>query len=91
MAYSMEVSISAEPSLSVSIGKDPSMGITSTSVRVGTGRDVDDYKGPYEVTPTLDGFDMPVKDTAMHDDVKVNPIPIAKVSNDAGGYTYIIG
>ena len=86
-----EMSVPKDPAFELSEPKGQSMDVTSTSVRVGSGRDVDDYDGPYEVTPTLDGFDMPVKDTAMLDDVTVNPIPIAKVSNEAGGYTYIIG
>ena len=97
----MSVSVSHDAEAVLDIPKDPSfevqsdkrqdLSVTSTSVRIGSGRDVDDYGGPYELTPTLEGFDVATKDTAMLDDITVNPIPVAKVSNEAGGYTFVIG
>ena len=49
------------------------------------------YQGPYEVVPTLDGFGMDTEGLFMEEDVTVNPIPVAKTTNEAGGYTCVIG
>jgi hypothetical protein len=49
------------------------------------------YDGSYTVTPILEGFDMPTRNRAMAQNVTVKPIPISKVTNTSGGYTYTIG
>jgi hypothetical protein len=53
--------------------------------------DVDEYKGSYEVTPRLEEQTLPTALKVMRNDVKINKIPITKVSNTSGGNTVIIG
>lgn len=49
-----------------------------------------EYEGPYEVTPTIDGFTLETKDKTMADDLSVLSIPYQEVSNPQGGETVII-
>lgn len=53
--------------------------------------DIPAYGGPYELTPTLGGFQVGTGGKRMVRDVDVLPIPVSKVSNLQGGYTYTIG
>ena len=49
------------------------------------------YEGPYTLDPDFDGVTLPTKNKTMRDDVTVNPIEVARVSNSAGGTTIYIG
>lgn len=49
-----------------------------------------EYEGPYEVTPTIEGFTLETKDKTMADDLSVLSIPYQEVSNPQGGETVII-
>ena len=49
-----------------------------------------EYAGPYEVTPTVDGFVLGTKDKSMSEDLSVLAIPYQEVSNPQGGETVII-
>ena len=51
----------------------------------------DVYDGEYEVTPAVDAKVLGTKNKLMLDDVTVNPIEVARVSNPAGGRTIYIG
>ena len=52
----------------------------------------DPYEGPYEVTPlAYQDIILKTKDKNMTEDVTVKEIPIAEVSNPAGGLTLTIG
>lgn len=55
------------------------------------GGDVAEYKGSYEVTPSLDEQTLPTSRKVMREDVIIKEIPITKVSNTSGGNTIIIG
>ena len=49
------------------------------------------YEGEYEVTPTFADQTMETSGLLMEEDVKIEAIPVARVSNNAGGMTVIIG
>jgi|GEM_PF-6350316 len=49
------------------------------------------FAGPYELTPTLTGFEVETFRKLMEDDLKVNPIPINEAENASRGYTVTIG
>ena len=49
-----------------------------------------EFSGPYDVTPTVEGFDVGTRGKLMRDDMTVNPIPSSDVLNEAGGRTYSI-
>lgn len=49
------------------------------------------YDGPYEVTPDFNDQVLETEDLLMSDDVIVKEIPVAEVSNPAGGLTLTIG
>ena len=44
----------------------------------------DPFEGPYEVTPTVEGFSLPTKAKSMAKDLAVLEIPYAEVSNLSG-------
>ena len=50
-----------------------------------------EYRGDYEVTPTLDTQTMETAGKLMREDMTIKPIPLARVSNNSGGTTVIIG
>lgn len=52
--------------------------------------DYDNYDGSYQVTPTADGQIIPTDDKRMIEDITINPIPYAEVSNQANGITVTI-
>lgn len=56
----------------------------------GGGGKYPDYKGSYEITPSLEEQMLKTKNRSMNKDVTVNPIPTYEVSNDSGT-TFIIG
>ena len=87
----LNLTISSDPVLVAKTKSDPTMTTVSDAVRIGEGADLEPYEGSYQVTPTLEGFDVPTKDRAMEDDMSIDPIPIAQVSNPQGGYTVTIG
>ena len=49
------------------------------------------YEGPYEVIPAFDDQILETAEKTMSDDVVVKEIPVAEVSNPAGGLTLTIG
>lgn len=49
------------------------------------------YEGPYNVIPKLEEQVLATKNTSMSDDVTVEEIPVARVSNPSGGKTCTIG
>lgn len=49
------------------------------------------YDGPYEVTPDFEDQVLETEDLLMSDDVIVKEIPVAEVTNPAGGLTLTIG
>lgn len=51
----------------------------------------DMYEGPYHVIPTFDDQELLTKDKTMREDVTVEPIPVSRTSNPAGGTTVYIG
>lgn len=52
--------------------------------------DADPYTGDYSVTPTLEGETLETKGKYMREDVTVQPIPVHRTTNAAGGYTVYI-
>jgi hypothetical protein len=55
------------------------------------GGDVEEYDGSYEITPKAEEQILPTAYKVMRNDVTVNKIPYAEVTNPAGGTTVIIG
>ena len=49
------------------------------------------YEGPYTVTPVFRDQVLETTDLLMTDDITVKEIPVAEVSNPAGGVTLTIG
>lgn len=49
------------------------------------------YPGPYEVTPSQSSQTLATAQKAMTSDVTVMEIPYYETTNEAGGYTVIIG
>lgn len=49
------------------------------------------YTGAYEVTPAVIEQILPTARKSMSDDVTIKEIPHEEVSNESGGYTFIIG
>jgi len=61
--------------------------VTSSPVILAPGT----FEGPYELTPTLTGFEVETFRKLMEDDLTVNPIPINEAENAQRGYTVVIG
>lgn len=61
------------------------------NVNVNTQGDVVPYTGDYIVDPDFATQTLGTKEKYMLDDVTVNPIEVARVSNPAGGRTIYIG
>lgn len=61
------------------------------NVNVNTQGDVVPYTGDYIVDPDFATQILGTKEKYMLDDVAVNPIEVARVSNPAGGRTIYIG
>ena len=53
--------------------------------------DGETYTGAYEVTPDLETQTLETSDKYMIEDVVINSVPVAKVTNGAQGTTIIIG
>lgn len=49
------------------------------------------YTGVYTVTPGFEGTTLPTKDKLLAQDITVEPIEVARVSNPSGGKTIFIG
>lgn len=55
------------------------------------GSAIERYPGPYDVTPTPDGQTLPTARRRMTEDLTIEPIPYAAVTNQSGGWTVTIG
>lgn len=51
----------------------------------------DPYAGEYVVDPDFTGHTLPIKNKLLLENVVVNPIEVASVSNTSGGKTVYIG
>lgn len=49
------------------------------------------YDGPYEVDPAFEETTLSTANKVLEDDIVVNPIEVARVSNLSGGRTIYIG
>lgn len=49
------------------------------------------YSGPYTVDPHFVAQVLPTREKVLREDITVNPIDVARVSNPAGGNTIYIG
>jgi len=79
----------SRPRASFSLAAPPALSIGfNVSVRSGGGMP---YKGDYVVDPRFEAQTLETKDKIMSDDVTVNPIEVARVSNPSGGKTIFIG
>lgn len=58
---------------------------------VGAGGHYEIYDGPYEAEPDFTGQELATKGKLMRDNVAVQPIAVASVSNNAGGRTIYVG
>lgn len=53
--------------------------------------DVPVYDGPHEVNPTFADQVLDTSGLLLEEDIKIESIPLARVSNNSGGTTVIIG
>lgn len=53
--------------------------------------DVPRYDGPHEVNPTFADQVLDTSGLLLEEDIKIESIPLARVSNNSGGMTVIIG
>lgn len=53
--------------------------------------DVPVYEGPHEVNPTFQDQILDTSGLLLENDITIEPIPLARVSNNSGGMTVIIG
>ena len=51
----------------------------------------DPYQGEYVVTPKVEAQTLPTKEKVLFEDVTVEAIPYAEVTNNSGGTTVNIG
>lgn len=51
----------------------------------------DPYEGSYVVDPKFESITLETKNKVLSNDVTVNPIEVARVSNPSGGKTVFIG
>ena len=58
---------------------------------VGTGSQLENYEGPYEVTPKITAQTLETKQKFMDKDIQIREIPYYRVSNIKGGDTVTIG
>lgn len=65
--------------------------LLSTSVVETVSVGGDPYTGDYVVDPSFVKSTLPTKDKLLLEDVTVNPIEVARVSNPSGGKTIYIG
>lgn len=65
--------------------------LLSTSVVETVSVEGDPYTGDYVVDPSFVKSTLPTKDKLLLEDVTVNPIEVARVSNPSGGKTIYIG
>lgn len=49
------------------------------------------YDGPHEVNPTFTDQVLDTSGLLLEEDIKIESIPLARVSNNSGGTTVIIG
>lgn len=59
--------------------------------RINIFNSADKYMGVYEITPLVDSQVIPTANKFMSQDVTVKEIPRYNVSNEKGGFTFIIG
>lgn len=52
--------------------------------------EVEQYEGTYEATPRMETQTLATKDKYLREDVRINAIPIIRVSNTSGGTTVFI-
>ena len=74
--------------LDFAIGSPAPIGITF-DVSVRNGGEL--YNGPYTVDPRFAAQVLSTKEKVLREDITVNPIDVARVSNPAGGNTIYIG
>jgi len=88
---SINATVSSKSKLMGSIRSSTILG----NINIGTieivRRDLPDYDGSYEVTPTVGEQTFLTKDRSMHENFVVHKIPYFETSNPSGGYTAIIG
>lgn len=53
--------------------------------------DIPSYEGDHEVIPSFADQMLDVSGLLMREDIKIEQIPVSRVSNNAGGMTVIIG
>ena len=53
--------------------------------------DVPAYEGDHEVTPTFETQILDTSGLMLEEDIRIESIPLARVSNTSGGTTVIIG
>lgn len=53
--------------------------------------DIPRYEGDLEIVPTFADQTLDTSGLLLEEDIKIEQIPIARVSNNAGGMTVIIG
>ena len=85
----LKVSTNSPIPLSVSDNTTVPMDIEQMRVKI---IDRPSYTGPYEVTPmAFQSVVLGTRQKTLHNDVTIHEIPYYETTNQAGGYTAIIG
>lgn len=69
----------------------PTLAAKVSAQIAGGGAAYETYTGAYSVAPDFDGQALETRGKLMTDDVTVQPIAVARVSNTQGGRTIYIG
>ena len=83
----LTASISSDKGLAGQLGNEEQL-VGSITIPPAAG--ASPYTGEYEVTPTVEGLNLPTRQKYMTDDVKILAIPYFEVSNTSGGNTIYI-
>ena len=88
-SHSIDIAIrDVSPNISVSLKQDVSPSVSVALKQAGF--DIPKYKGPYDVTPTVDGLTLATADKHLDKDINVMAIPYFEVSNVFDGETIYI-
>ena len=85
---SLEMSLSTDDGLSFNLSGNDGIEFTITTP---TSIDVEQYEGPYTITPRLDEQTLETARKLAREDITVHKIPITYTSNLFGGQTVLIG
>lgn len=82
------LSVSGDASANLTIGENAIVALSVDTSAIDGGVP---YDGPYTVRPSPNSQTLPTAQRRMRYDMEIEEIPYYKTTNEAGGYTAIIG